>query len=215
MSMSCLFYQAWVAPCRHCPCGQRLCTFLLADFLSVLGLPMIYYPDSVAVAAAEAKHFRRGVVQPTMYQSLSHAARQLDIPERHEPLLCQLNGIKDPKLDLRLSHRREFLLLPPEDIVRSESCYCLMRKGKSLREVLERQQIQVEQNSWMMGLPGGFWAEVLKANPWADPKLGGIGLDGRLVHDLQYVRMPDSAKCGTSSVPRMSALAPMRSNGSC
>jgi hypothetical protein len=120
-----------------------------------------------------------------MCQSLRDAARQLQIPPHHEDLLCDLNGIADAERDLRLSHRREFLLLPPEDIVKSRSRYCVMRKGEKLRDVLGRHGIYPA-SFGALESRDDWWAAFLEANPWADD----LGLDKPQVHDLGYVLLP-------------------------
>jgi hypothetical protein len=129
-----------------------------------------------------------------MCQSLREAARQLQIPRHHEALLCDLNGIEDAERDLRLSHRREFLLLPPEDIVKSKSTYCLMRKGEKLRDVLGRQGIRPSLGA--LESRDEWWAAFRRANPWA----GGLGLDKPQVDiELQYVLLPPGGPGGVGS----------------
>ena len=143
-----------------------------------------------------------------MCVTLRDAARQFHIHERHESLLCELNGIENAERDLRLSHRREFLLLPPEAIVKSERKYCLMKKGENLKTVLGRR-----------GINGGcwnvWWGEFLKGNPWADPKQGGLGWEGKQEHDLQYVLLPEAAISASKSLLRRSAPVPVPASRSC
>ena len=161
------------------------------------------FPSTVV---AEAEHIGGTLhFAASMSQSTRDVARNHKVPDHHLDLLCELNEIEDPSRDLRL-YRKNIILLPPVDILKSPHSYCLMRKGETLREVLVRQGLP---SSWdavsvdvmsvpsrsppgmlMAGNVNDWWGLFMQCNPGANWAAGQRVLDMQQEQGVLYVLLP-------------------------
>jgi hypothetical protein len=125
-------------------------------------------------ALSAALNIRRARVCLGTGESLRKASIRLKM--RHlEGLLCELNDIDESEVrkDLRF-HGKEYLILPPQEVVNTQRRYALMRGGETLMQVLKRRHIRAQ------------WEQVVEDNPWAE-----MYMEQPLLEPYAFVMLPD------------------------
>jgi hypothetical protein len=176
----------------------------------------------VLLLHAEARHIGSILDSPELVATtILSVASRFKIPRHHVDLICDLNNIGDPNQDLRLCKR--VVVLPPEEVLYSQECYCLMRKEDTLREVLVRKGILSScsapgtDDAIRLAPPSGagsveatdeWWEMFWQCNPWANGSCTAESsvLDRKQEHEIQYVLLP--SKVGSTGVSAIRLSGP-------